>query len=114
MSPAVATPPEPGPCGKVVAVETAASGQGPAIPSPATPTKLSQSCAAVILGYPFIHRNRTVAKLIPGVPTLTVGRRLRSGVRRLREKHPGPLQVIWDNAPAHRGRRCGNTSGRPG
>ena len=21
----------------------------------------------------------------------------------LREKHPGPLQVIWDNAPAHRG-----------
>ena len=21
----------------------------------------------------------------------------------LREKHPGPLRVIWDNAPAHRG-----------
>ena len=21
----------------------------------------------------------------------------------LRERHPGPLQVIWDNAPAHRG-----------
>ena len=24
-------------------------------------------------------------------------------LRQLREKHPGPLQVIWDNAPAHRG-----------
>ena len=22
---------------------------------------------------------------------------------RLRERHPGPLKVIWDNAPAHRG-----------
>ena len=21
----------------------------------------------------------------------------------LRERHPGPLNVIWDNAPAHRG-----------
>ena len=21
----------------------------------------------------------------------------------LKEKHPGPLRVIWDNAPAHRG-----------
>ena len=21
----------------------------------------------------------------------------------LRERHPGPLSVIWDNAPAHRG-----------
>ena len=30
----------------------------------------------------------------------------------LKEKHPGPLRVIWDNAPAHRGRRCGSTSGR--
>ena len=24
-------------------------------------------------------------------------------LKQLREKHPGPLQVIWDNAPAHRG-----------
>ena len=24
-------------------------------------------------------------------------------LRQLREKHPGPLRVIWDNAPAHRG-----------
>jgi len=24
-------------------------------------------------------------------------------LRQLREKHPGPLMVIWDNAPAHRG-----------
>ena len=24
-------------------------------------------------------------------------------LEQLREKHPGPLQVIWDNAPAHRG-----------
>ena len=24
-------------------------------------------------------------------------------LKRLREKHPGPLRVIWDNAPAHRG-----------
>ena len=30
----------------------------------------------------------------------------------LREKHPGPLRVIWDNAPAHLGRQCGSTSGR--
>ena len=22
---------------------------------------------------------------------------------KLKEKHPGPLRVIWDNAPAHRG-----------
>ena len=26
----------------------------------------------------------------------------------LREKHPGPLRVIWDNAPAHRGEVTGN------
>ena len=24
-------------------------------------------------------------------------------LEQLREKHPGPLQVIWDNAPTHRG-----------
>ena len=24
-------------------------------------------------------------------------------LRQLRERHPGPLNVIWDNAPAHRG-----------
>ena len=24
-------------------------------------------------------------------------------LRQLREKHPGPLVVIWDNGPAHRG-----------
>lgn len=24
-------------------------------------------------------------------------------LRQLKEKHPGPLKVIWDNAPAHRG-----------
>ena len=24
----------------------------------------------------------------------------------------GPLRVIWDNAPAHRARRCGGTCGR--
>ena len=24
-------------------------------------------------------------------------------LEQLREKHPGPMQVIWDNAPAHRG-----------
>ena len=26
----------------------------------------------------------------------------------LKEKHPGPLRVIWDNAPAHRGEATGN------
>ena len=26
----------------------------------------------------------------------------------LREKHPGPLRVIWDNAPSHRGEATGN------
>ena len=25
-------------------------------------------------------------------------------LRQLRERHPGPLNVIWDNAPAHRGK----------
>ena len=24
-------------------------------------------------------------------------------LRQLRERHPGPLNVIWDNAPVHRG-----------
>ena len=24
-------------------------------------------------------------------------------LEQLREKHPGPMQIIWDNAPAHRG-----------
>ena len=31
----------------------------------------------------------------------------------LRQRHPGPLNVIWDNAPAIAGRRCGNIWGRP-
>ena len=35
-------------------------------------------------------------------------------LKQLRGKHPGPLRVICDNAPAHRGRRCGSTSGRLG
>ena len=26
----------------------------------------------------------------------------------LKEKHPGPLRVIWDNAPSHRGEATGN------
>ena len=30
----------------------------------------------------------------------------------LKEKHPGPLRVSWDNAPPIVGRRCGSTSGR--
>ena len=25
-------------------------------------------------------------------------------LEQLRERHPGPLRVIWDNAPAHRGK----------
>ena len=41
-------------------------------------------------------------------------------LEQLREKHPGPLQVIWDNVPAPPsassgvgvGRRCGNICGR--
>ena len=24
-------------------------------------------------------------------------------LKQLRERHPGPLRIIWDNAPAHRG-----------
>ena len=30
-------------------------------------------------------------------------------LRQLREQHSGPLNVIWDNAPAIVGRRCGST-----
>ena len=30
----------------------------------------------------------------------------------LKEKHPGPLRVSWDNARPIVGRRCGSTSGR--
>ena len=40
-----------------------------------------------------------------------------SGLRNLgcflgavRERHSGPLNVIWDNAPAHRARRCVSTA----
>ena len=29
-------------------------------------------------------------------------------LKQLKEKHPGPLKVIWDNAPAHRGEATGN------
>ena len=32
----------------------------------------------------------------------------------LKEKHPGPLQVIWDNAPAHRGEAVREYLRRPG
>ena len=32
----------------------------------------------------------------------------------LREKHPGPPQVIWDNAPAHRGEAVREYLGTPG
>ena len=32
----------------------------------------------------------------------------------LREKHPGPLRVIWDNAPAHRGEAVREYLRRPG
>ena len=35
-------------------------------------------------------------------------------LRQLRERHVGRLNVIWDNAPSHRGKRCGNTSGHLG
>ena len=33
-------------------------------------------------------------------------------LEQLRQKRSGPLDVIWDNAPAHPGRRCVNTCGR--
>ena len=32
----------------------------------------------------------------------------------LRERHPGPLRVIWDNAPAHRGEAVREYLGTPG
>ena len=32
----------------------------------------------------------------------------------LRERHPGPLNVIWDNAPAHRGKAVREYLGTPG
>ena len=35
-------------------------------------------------------------------------------LRQLRERRPGHLNVIWDNAPAHRGERCGSTFRHPG
>ena len=33
-------------------------------------------------------------------------------LRQRRERNSGPLNVIWDNAPAIMGRRCGSTCGR--
>ena len=35
-------------------------------------------------------------------------------LRQLRERHPGPLTVIWDNAPAHRGEAVREYLGTPG
>ena len=35
-------------------------------------------------------------------------------LEQLGEKHPGPLQVIWDNAPAHRGEAVGEYLRTPG
>ena len=35
-------------------------------------------------------------------------------LRQLRERHPGPLNVIWDNAPAHRGKAVREYLGTPG
>ena len=35
-------------------------------------------------------------------------------LKQLREKHPGPLRVIWDNAPAHRGEAVREYLGTPG
>ena len=32
----------------------------------------------------------------------------------LRERHPGPLRMIWDNAPAHRGEAVRKYLGTPG
>ena len=32
----------------------------------------------------------------------------------LRQRHPGPLNVIWDNAPAHRGEAVREYLGTPG
>ena len=35
-------------------------------------------------------------------------------LEQLRDRHPGPLQVIWDNAPAHRGEAVGEYLRTPG
>ena len=35
-------------------------------------------------------------------------------LKQLKEKHPGPLKVIWDNAPAHRGETLREYLGQPG
>ena len=35
-------------------------------------------------------------------------------LKQLKEKDPGPLKVIWDNAPAHRGEAMREYLGRPG
>ena len=35
-------------------------------------------------------------------------------LRQLRERHPGPLTVIWDKAPAHRGEAVREYLGTPG
>ena len=35
-------------------------------------------------------------------------------LKQLKEKHPGPLKVIWDNAPAHRGEPMREYLGTPG
>ena len=35
-------------------------------------------------------------------------------LKQLKEKYPGPLKVIWDNAPAHRGEAMREYLGTPG
>ena len=35
-------------------------------------------------------------------------------LKQLKKKHPGPLKVIWDNAPAHRGEAMREYLGTPG
>ena len=35
-------------------------------------------------------------------------------LKQLKEKHPGPVKVIWDNAPAHRGEAMREYLGTPG
>ena len=35
-------------------------------------------------------------------------------LQRLKGKHPGPLRVIWDNAPAHRGEALRKYLSTPG
>ena len=34
-------------------------------------------------------------------------------LKQLKEKHPGPLRVIWDNVPAHRGEPMQKYLGTP-